>query len=430
MNTVQKTTHIREELIELRHRLHREPEIGLRLPRTQQKVLEFLDGLPLEITLGSNTDSITAVLRGTRSRRGHESGSGNAPAVLLRGDMDALPIQERTDLAFRSRFDGVMHACGHDTHTSMLAGAARVLAENTDSLPGDVVFMFQPGEEGYNGAGLMIEEGVLEASGRKVDAAYGIHSMAANGPKQGFSTKPGPMMSSADGLFVTVRGSGGHGSAPHAAKDPISVMATMIDQLQILVTRQLNAFDPTVISVGVINAGTLRNIIPDTAHFEATVRTFSAEQKIAAKNAIVRLLKGLAYSRGVEVDIEYIDEFPATINNVDETIFAEQVIGETFGPHRHLRLEQPVGASEDFSRVLNQVPGTFVFLNAEDHGASDDNSSAPAFNHSPYATFSDDILTDGAALYAQMAVSKLEALAEDRTLQMECPAIGTRRNNV
>lgn len=173
---------LQDDLVELRRALHREPEIGLDLPRTQEKVLAALDGLPLEITTGQRLSSVTAVLRG-----GHPG-----PAVLLRADMDALPVQEKTDVPYRSRFDGRMHACGHDLHTAMLVGAARLLTERRADLAGDVVLMFQPGEEGDEGARLMIEEGVLDAAGARAVAAYGMHVFATTIPRGLFLTRAGP----------------------------------------------------------------------------------------------------------------------------------------------------------------------------------------------------------------------------------------------
>src|ERR1700730_6141272 len=187
---------IADDLVRLRRDIHREPEIGLDLPRTQQKVVAALDGLPLELTLGRALSSVTAVLRGGRP----------GGTVLLRGDMDALPVTERTGLDYSSQTDGVMHACGHDLHTAMLAGAARLLAARQPELPGNVIFMFQPGEEGYSGAKFMIDEGVLDAAGERPAAAYALHVSSAEHPAGVFYTRPGPMMAAADVLSVTVRG--------------------------------------------------------------------------------------------------------------------------------------------------------------------------------------------------------------------------------
>ena len=391
------------DLTDLRHRLHQEPELGLHLPRTQEKVLEALSGLPYEITLGTDTTSVTAVLRGT----GGEA-SAVRPVVLLRGDMDALPIQEHTGLDFSSRIDGAMHACGHDLHTTMLAGAATLLAHHRDRLAGDVVLMFQPGEEGFDGAGVMIREGVLDAAGRRADAAYGLHVMSAGAPNGQFLSRTGTLMSASDGLTVTVHGAGGHGSAPHQAQDPVTVIAEMVTALQVMVTRQFDMFDPVVLSVGVLQAGTKRNIIPESARLEATVRSYTAESRTKLQRVVPRLLQGIAAAHGLEVTVDYITEYPLTITDEGETGRAERIVGELFDGQRFTRMINPLSGSEDFSRVLAQVPGTFVFLSALPRQAD---AATAAFNHSPAATFDDDVLADGAALYTQLALSRMAELA-------------------
>jgi len=401
---------LQEDIVRFRHELHREPEIGLDLPRTQEKVLKALDGLPYEITLGESTTSVTAVLRG--GAPGAADGKpAEKPAVLLRADMDALPVQERSGVDYTSTVDGAMHACGHDLHTAMLAGAATLLAERREQLAGDVVLMFQPGEEGFDGAGHMIREGVLDAAGRRVDAAYGMHVFSAMEPYGQFCTKPGVIMSASDGLFVTVLGAGGHGSAPFAAKDPVTAAAEMVTALQVMITRQFNMFDPVVLTVGVLQAGTKRNVIPETARFEATIRTFSEASRERMMKAVPALLQGIAAAHGLDVDVDYRGEYPLSVTNEDETTTAEKTIQEMFGESRHTRWATPLSGSEDFSRVMAEVPGTFIGLSAVPKGAD---PQAAAYNHSPFATFDDGVLADGAALYAELAVSRIAALAGAR----------------
>ncbi|GAA5201468.1 M20 family metallopeptidase [Rugosimonospora acidiphila] len=393
------TRQIAGELTELRHRLHEHPEIGLDLPVTQETVLSAISDLGLEITLGRSVSSVTAVLRG-----GAAAGSGTA--VLLRGDMDGLPITERTGLNFASKVDGAMHACGHDLHTAMLVGAARVLSAHRDSLAGDVVFMFQPGEEGWDGAGAMLKEGVLDAAGTRVSSAYGIHVMSSKIRPGVFSTRPGTLMAASDGLFVTVRGAGGHGSAPHLAKDPVNAAAEMVTALQALVTRRFDVFDPVVITVGSFHAGTRRNIIPDEARFEATVRSFSAEAQERLRAETVRLCQSIAAAHGLEVDVEYEPEYPMTINNADHAAFVAGVVDDVFGDDRGEVKAAPSTGAEDFSRVLAEVPGCYTFLGA---GPADLHDVAPD-NHSPLAIFEDSVMPDGVLLHAQLAV---RALARD-----------------
>ena len=391
-------TDLDQDLVRLRREIHAEPEIGLHLPRTQEKILTALKGLPLEITLGKTLTSVTAVLRGGLP----------GPTVLLRGDMDALPITELTGLDYASRIDGAMHACGHDLHTAMLVGAARLLSERQESLRGNVIFMFQPGEEGYDGAGHMIREGVLDAAGRRADAAYGMHVFSSLEPYGQFATKPGVMLSASDGLFITVLGAGGHGSAPHAAKDPVTAAAEMVTALQVMITRQFNMFDPVVLTVGVLHAGTTRNVIPESARIEATVRTFSHASRERMMSAVPVLLKGIAHAHGLEVDVEYRGEYPLSITDENETLTAEKTIQNLFGESRLTRWATPLSGSEDFSRVMAEVPGTFIGLSAV---APDADHTEAAFNHSPYATFDDGVLADGAALYAELAIARIAALA-------------------
>jgi amidohydrolase len=380
-----------DDLVQLRRTLHQEPELGLQLPRTQERVLAALDGLPLEISLGESLTSVTAVLRG--------SGGGRRKSVLLRGDMDALPVAERSGSDFAATGD-VMHACGHDMHTAMLVGAARLLSEQREKLSGDVVFMFQPGEEGFDGAGHMVKEGVLDATGQRVDAAFALHVTSGLLPAGLFAARPGPIMAAADVLRVTVRGAGGHGSSPHRAKDPIPAACEMVTALQTFVTRRFDIFDPVVITIGAFHAGTQHNIIPDTAYFEATVRSFSheAHARILAESEDV--CRGIAAAHGLEVDAECAELYPVTVNTAEQVTAVEQMIADIHGEGRFLELPNPVAGSEDFSRVLDQVPGAFVFLGAT--LPERDPSTAP-FNHSPEAAFDDSVLADGVALYAEFA---------------------------
>lgn len=393
--------HLAPEVQRLRHALHRQPEVGLELPLTQQRVLEWLEPLGLEVEVGQDLSSVTAVLRGSAP-------AGKAPSVLLRADMDALPLKEKAAVPYASQTGSTMHACGHDLHTAMLAGAATLLAERREQLAGDVVFMFQPGEEGFDGAGHMIREGVLQAAGSTVDAAFGLHVMSALGTSGQFMSRSGAVMSASAGLFVTVHGQGGHGSAPFLAKDPVSAAAEMVTALQAMVTRRFDVFDPVVISVGVFEAGHARNVIPETAHFEATVRSFSRESFETLGQSLPQLLQGIAAAHGVEVEVELRPEYPVTVNHENETTFARNAVTELFGPTAFARMANPLAGSEDFSRVLDRVPGAFVFLSALAPGVE---AAEAQFNHSPYAEFSDDVLPAGTALYAHLAISKLAELS-------------------
>ncbi len=386
---------IQDELAALRRELHRTPEIGLHLPHTQQTVLAALDGLPLEISTGAALSSVTAVLRGGAATDG--------PVVVLRGDMDALPIVERSGEDFTSKNPGAMHACGHDLHTAGLVGAARLLSARRADLPGDVVFMFQPGEEGFDGAGHMITEGVLDAAGRPADAAYGLHVIASEYARGLFTSRPGPLMAASAGLFVRVVGKGGHGAMPHDTLDPIPATCEMVTALQAMVTRGFDVFDPVVVTVGVIQAGTKRNIIPDDAMFEATVRAFSTAAMERARERSVQVCRGIAAAHGLEVEVRFEEEYPLTANDADEHEFLASTVRDLFGDDRFEPMPDPVPGSEDFSRVLNRVPGAFVFLGAS---PADDPKTAPP-NHSPLARFDDAVLGDAAALLAELATRRL-----------------------
>lgn len=386
-------TAMQDDLVQLRRQLHRVPEVGLDLPRTRDLVLGALDGLPLELSTGRSSTSVTAVLRGGRP----------GPVVLLRGDMDALPLVERTGLDFTADGDA-MHACGHDLHTAMLVGAATALAGRQQDLAGDVVFMFQPGEEGHDGALRMIEEGILDAAGRRADASYALHVISGMLPAGLFASRPGQMMAASGVLKVTVRGAGGHGSTPHRAKDPIPAACAMVTALQTFVTRRFDVFDPVVLTVGSFHAGNAHNVIPDDAVFEATMRSFSGAAQIRLLEESVQVVRGIATAHGVEVDVIAEELFPLTVNDVSRVAGVADVVRERFGAERYLDLPNPLTGSEDFSRVLDAVPGAMVFLGATAAGA--DPATAP-YNHSPLAAFDDRVLCDGATLYAELALQHL-----------------------
>src|SRR5262245_34249986 len=294
---------LQEDLVALRRELHQVPEIGLDLPRTQARVLAALDSLPLEITTGTSLSSVTAVLRG--GKPDPPGAAGPRPVVLLRGDMDALPVAEQSGEAFSSRHEGAMHACGHDLHTAGLVGAARLLCAHREELPGDVVFMFQPGEEGFNGAGHMIAEGVLMAAGRPVDAAYGLHVTSSLFARGVFTSRPGSFMAASAGLFVRVIGAGGHGARPHDARDPIPVACEMVGALQTMLTRRFDPAEPVVLTVGMFHSGVKRNVIPDDAAFEATIRSFSTQTRDRIGELAVQVCQHLAAAHGVEVDVRF-----------------------------------------------------------------------------------------------------------------------------
>ncbi|MBO0803143.1 MAG: amidohydrolase [Nocardiopsaceae bacterium] len=399
---------IEGDIRELRHAIHREPEVGLDLPGTQRKVLEALDGLPLEITTGERLTSVTAVLRGGGPGGGGPGGGGpEGPTVLLRGDMDALPVRERTGLEYESRTDGAMHACGHDLHTAMLAGTARILSERRDELGGNVIFMFQPGEEGLGGARYMLDEGVLEAASPATratpTAAYALHVFSDIAHGQ-FETRPGPILASSDSIDVTVKGRGGHASVPHRGADPVPAICEIVTALQTMVTRRFDVFDPVVLTVGSLHAGTARNVIPDQATFEGTARSFSEEARGRIEEESLRIVRDIARAHGLEADARFERRYPVTVNDAAEAAFATATARDLFGEGRAATRPYPMTGGEDFSYVLQRVPGAFVFLGACPPGTAPD--GAPS-NHSARAVFDDGVLADGAALYAELALRRL-----------------------
>lgn len=382
------------ELVELRREIHRQPELGLHLPLTQASVLRRLEALEgLEISTGTRQSSVTAVLRGAAR---HE---GERPVILLRGDMDALPVLEETGLGFASEVHGAMHACGHDLHVAALYGAARLLHARRADLVADVVFMFQPGEEAYHGARYMVEDGVLRAAGRTVDAAYGIHVFSTTYDAGVFYSRPGTLMAGCEEFFVTVHGAGGHGSLPHLGKDPVPVAAEIIVALQTLVTRGYNVFDPVVATVGRLEAGTAGNIIPDTATFDVSLRLFSAEAKKQLVADVARLVEGIAAAHGLRATYSLAPDYPVTVNDDAEHRFAGKAIAGLYGEDSFHELEFPMTGSEDFSHVLNEVPGAFLVLGARIGDSSET-------NHSPRADFDEAVLPRAAASLAALALTR------------------------
>jgi hippurate hydrolase len=392
-----------DDMVALRRTLHRWPELGNDLPITRENVLAALDGLPLDITLHETTSGIAALLDGGKP----------GATVLLRGDMDALPLHEDTGLDFASSVEGRMHACGHDTHTTMLVAAAKLLSARQADIPGRVLFMFQPGEEGFNGAGHMLDEGLLDVPRRgdgsesPVTGAFALHITSAL-PTGWVSARPGPTMASADRLVVTVTGRGGHASEPHRALDPIPIACEIVQSLQTMITRTIDVFDPSVVTVGRITAGTTNNIIPETAQIEGTIRAFSERTRRKVHDGIRRVAEGIAAAHGAQAVVELIDGYPVTVNDHDFAEFSLSTAMEMIGDDKVVRLPNPVMGAEDFSMVLNRLPGTMMFLGGTPTGH---NPATAAPNHSNRVMFDEQAMVNGAALYAGMALRHLSPIS-------------------
>uniref|UniRef100_A0AAU2JZ46 M20 family metallopeptidase n=1 Tax=Streptomyces sp. NBC_00049 TaxID=2903617 RepID=A0AAU2JZ46_9ACTN len=378
-------------IVALRRSIHRFPETGTHLPRTQQAVLESLDGLGLEVVTGSRLSSVTATLEGARP----------GPAVLLRADMDALPLDEETGLDFASQVPGAMHACGHDTHTAMLVGAARLLAARRSLPAGPVVFMFQPSEESGGGARQMIDEGVLEtADGGGVAAAFALH-ITPRFPSGTLHLRPGPTFAASDGLHVTVRGRGGHAATPHRALDPVPVACEIVQALQAMVTRTVDVFDPAVVTVASIHAGTAANVIPETAEIRGTFRTLSPATRQLVRDGITRIAHHVAAAHGAEAEVVLTEGYPPVVNDAARTAALHDTAATLLGADRVHHLREPFMGAEDFSYVLQRVPGAMAFLGACPPGIPP--AQAPDW-HSNRIVFDEDALATGAAVYAAAAL--------------------------
>jgi hippurate hydrolase len=375
----------------MRRDLHQHPELGNDLPRTQAKVLEQLEGLGLSITKGTSLSSVTAVLDTGRP----------GPTVLLRGDMDALPMPEDTTEPFKSEVDGAMHACGHDAHTAMLAHAAKLLVARKDDLKGKVVFMFQPGEEGHGGAEIMIDEGLLEVAG-KPDLAFAIH-VTPSIPNKMIGTRGGTIMASSDELTIDIIGKGGHASQPHAALDPIPVACELVLAIQSMVTRKINAFDPAVVTIAHVTAGTTSNVIPERAQIHGTIRTVSALTRELVRHELERLAHGIAAAHGATAEFNVNLGYPVTVNDATVAAWSREVATGVLGEGFAIEMPTPVMGAEDFSYVLEKVPGAMVFLGLCPDGI---NFFEAAPNHSNRMTINESGMAAGIALYAGVALAK------------------------
>jgi amidohydrolase len=381
------------EVIALRRRLHRIPEVGLELPRTQALVVEAVRGLGLDPTLGVTVGSVVATIKGA-------AGSRPGPTILLRADMDGLPLSEETGLDFASEHDGRMHACGHDTHVAMLLGAARLLIDQGASWNGRVLLMFQPGEEGFHGARFMLEEGLLDqAGGERPSGAFALHisTLYETGT---IDVRPGPMLASGDTLRITVRGRGGHASAPHTALDPITVAAEIVLALQLMVTRRVDAFDPAVITIAQVVAGTTTNIIPETAFLSGTMRTVSEARRVAVRADVRRVCEGIAAAHGASVEVDIEPGYPVTVNDDAFTELVLAAARDVVGDEATRVLPAPIMGAEDFSYILQRVPGAMAFVGARP--ADEDAATAP-MNHSNRVVFDESAMAAGIATYVGVA---------------------------
>lgn len=377
-----------DEVVALRRAIHREPEIGLHCPRTAEKIKAALAGLPLEIHDSKSTTGFVAILRGGRD---------NGRTVLLRGDHDALPMQEETGLPFASTIPGAMHACGHDSHTAMLVGAAKILSARKDALPGTVVFMFQPGEEGYHGARYMIEDGLLNIA--RPEAAFALH-ISPNIPAGVVVSRPGPLLASADTLHATIKGKGGHGAMPHDCLDPIPVACEIVTALQTFVARQVPVMDPAVLTIAQINAGSAHNIIPAEARMVGTLRTLSEETRTKMQQAFVRIVENIAAAHGAVGEAVVEQGYPVTVNDARACDLMKACAEQLGGEGGWQMMPAPMMGAEDFAYVLRDVPGAMAFIGVAPEG-SDFRTNPPL--HNTKMTIEESVMARGVAMHCAMA---------------------------
>ena len=375
-----------DKLTALRRAIHLEPELGLHTPKTRDKVRAALAHLPLDWREGPSTTGLVATLNSGKPGR----------SVLLRGDMDALPMPEETGLEFASQVAGAMHACGHDSHVAMLAGAAELLCQRADALAGEVRFMFQPGEEGWHGARFMLEDGLLDPL---PDAAFALHVMpTAHGGV--IAGRAGPLLAAADRLFITIRGKGGHASMPHQTLDPIPVACEIVMAFQTMVTRKFDAADAVVLTVARIAAGTTDNVIADCCELSGTMRTLSPKARARLKAEITQLAQGIAAAHGLSAEVRIEEGFPVTICDPRAVDFGEAVTAELFGEQAFHRMKTPIMGAEDFAYVLEKVPGAMFFIGVAHAGA--DLASCCGL-HSTRMVLDEGVMPKGAALLAALA---------------------------
>ena len=376
------------ETIDLRRRIHAHPELGLHLPKTVAAVREALEGLDVKIETGPSTSGMIVTLAGPTQGR----------TVLLRGDMDALPMPEDTDVPFKSKEPGRMHACGHDAHTAMLAGAVKLLHQNRAKLSGTVKFMFQPGEEGHFGALRMIEDGLIDRH-PKPDGAFAMH-ITPNVPTGVFTARAGAFMASTDTLEVRVVGKGGHASAPHHAVDPMPVACEIVLALQSFVTRRINAFDPVVLTIAKIDGGTTSNVIPEAVNLLGTLRSVSEGSRSRAKEGLRRVIEKIAEAHDTRAEVTLTPGYDVTINDGRMVELAAQAAKGLFGEQGFIPMPSAVMGAEDWSYVLQRIPGCMVFLGVAPEGCNH-HHAAPC--HSNRMTLDEDAMANGIALYASVA---------------------------
>ncbi len=366
------------ELTAFRQDLHAHPELGMAEFRTAEKVATALEALGIEVHRGVGGTGVVGVLR---------NGSGNR-AIGLRADMDALPMEELNDVPYRSTVKGAMHACGHDGHTTMLLGAAKYLAE-TRNFDGIVHFIFQPGEEGCGGALAMLEDGLFERF--PCDAIYGMHNRPGM-PLGEYAINSGPTAAGGAFFDIIITGKGSHGARPEVSIDPVLAACHVTTALQSIVSRNLSPRDPAVVSVTKVVGGDAYNVIPETAVISGTARFFAREVSVQIEEGLKRVAEGVAAGFGASASLDYRLIFAPTINDAEQTEAYAAAASELVGDTKVARDKPPGMGSEDFSFMMERVPGAYIYLGNGDG----------AMPHNPRYQFNDEAIPYGAALYARV----------------------------
>ena len=382
----------REELVALRRAIHAEPELGLDCPKTRDKLEASLAGLPLTIRRSGRCSGFIAELRGARPGR----------TVILRGDMDALPIVEETGLDFASLTPGQMHACGHDTHSAMLSGAARILCGRCDDIAGTILFMFQPGEEGMHGARHMIEEGLLDDPAP--EAAFALH-IFPNLPGGTIACRPGPLMASADKVGAMISGKGGHAAMPYDTIDPVPIACEAVTALQSYIARRTTFTDPAILSVTKISAGSTHNVIPDDVELLGTMRTLSDKTRKAVGEAFERIVTKIAEAHGATAGAWIEEGYPPTVNDPRAAALVRELAVELFGEGAYIDMPAPIMGAEDFSYVLQKVPGAMAILGV---APGDGNPFERPPIHNSKMLVEESVLPRGVAMHCAFATRFLE----------------------
>lgn len=373
--------------------LHRHPEIGLRVPRTVDTIERELAGLGLDVRRGQSLDSLVAILHGVPG----------GPVTVLRADTDALPITESHEHDVRSEQDGAMHACGHDAHAAMLVGAAHSILASRARPPGPVVFIWQPGEEGYDGMGAMLAEGLMETieSLGEVRRTFGLHVLSdPDVPVGVFTGRAGVSHASTATFEIVLEGAGGHAAFPHLAIDPLPACAELVLALNTSMVRTRDPFEPAVLTVGTVTAGDAPNVIAAHAAIGGTFRTYSPDSAAHIVEMLNRVADGIASAHRLRATVTIREGYPSVVNDVECVEHFAEVIESTVGEGRFRRMEHPLPAGDDYARLLAVIPGAFFMLGA---GVPDSAGSLHP-NHSPAVQFDERVFADGIAALTAIAL--------------------------